>query len=107
MGLKMKEFKPTAIFFISIIVVMAIVTSCFVWGLVYDCVNEGMKVEDVIEKAECDYIIKDLQTWSILDPDTYKNYDVESIMVCCDTEDTICIFISVPIEEEKVIDKRG
>ncbi len=64
---------------------------------------QKITLEEVLEKSECGYIVKDVETWSILEPNVYLDEEVVEIAVCCDTEDTLCIFISLPTDQERVI----
>ena len=104
----MKDLKPTFVFAICLVMALGIfAVSLGVW-LGVELKNEEMElqtitVEEVLEKSECGYIIKDIETWSILEPSAYLDEEVVEIAVCCDTEDTLCIFISLPTDQERVI----
>ena len=62
--------------------------------------KEKTTVKEVIAKSECNYIVKDEITYSILEPKEYLNEEVTGLAVCEDTENTICIFVT--IEDEKL-----
>jgi hypothetical protein len=101
---KFGDLKPTIIFATCLVVALAI----FAVSLCVELKNEKAElqkitVEEVLDKSECGYIVKDVETWSILEPSAYLDKEVVEIAVCCDTEDTLCIFISIPKEEEKII----
>lgn len=104
----MKDLKPTFVFAICLVMALGIFAiSLGVW-LGVELKNEEMElqkitVEEVLDKSKCGYIVKDVETWSILEPSAYLDKEVVEIAVCCDTEDTLCIFISIPEEEEKII----
>jgi hypothetical protein len=55
-----------------------------------------MVVNDVITLTECDYIVKDINTLIILDPNSYLDEEIVEIAICDDTENTLCIFVSLP-----------
>ena len=65
--------------------------------------NQIITLEEVLDHSECGYIVKDVETWSILEPSEYLDEEVVEIAVCCDTEDTLCIFISLPEDAERII----
>ena len=101
---KFGDLKPTAIFAIGLICCLAIFVSGLLGVLLRECkLDNEITVEEVLEKSECGYIIKDVETWSILEPSAYLDEEVVEIAVCCDTEDTLCIFISLPTDQERVI----
>ena len=62
-------------------------------------------VQEIIENTTCDYIVKDVDTWSILEPTEYLNREVIEITDCEDTENTICIFIKLKENEKRIIKK--
>ena len=62
-----------------------------------------LTVNEVLEMSECGYIVKDLETWSVLEPTEYLDEVVVEIAVCDDTENTLCIFISLDENEERII----
>lgn len=62
-------------------------------------------VQEIIENTTCDYIVKDVDTWSILEPTEYLNREVIEITDCEDTENTICIFIELKENEKRIIKK--
>ena len=62
-----------------------------------------LTVAEVLEMSECGYIVKDLETWSVLEPTKYLDETVIEIAVCDDTENTLCIFISLDESEERII----
>ena len=105
---KFGDFKPTMIFATCLVVALAIfAVSLWTW-LGVELKNEKTElqkitVEEILNKSECGYIVKDVETWSILEPSAYLDEEVVEIAVCCDTEDTLCIFISIPKEEERII----
>lgn len=60
-----------------------------------------MTVDDVVSKAGCDYfIVKEIDTWAVLEEDVYMDRPVTEINICDDTEDTLCIFIDLADDEE-------
>jgi hypothetical protein len=57
-------------------------------------------VDDVVSKAGCDYfIVKDVNTWAVLEEDVYMDREVVEINICDDTENTLCIFIELAEDE--------
>jgi hypothetical protein len=57
-------------------------------------------VDDVVSKAGCDYfIVKDVNTWAVLEEDVYMDREVVEINICDDTENTLCIFIELAKDE--------
>jgi hypothetical protein len=57
-------------------------------------------VDDVVSKAGCDYfIVKDVNTWTVLEEDVYMDREVVEINICDDTENTLCIFIELAKDE--------
>ena len=67
--------------------------------------TQEMVVNDVITLTECDYIVKDIETLAILDPNSYLDEKIVEIAICDDTENTLCIFVSLPKNSEKIIRK--
>lgn len=60
-----------------------------------------MTVDDVVSVAGCDYfIVKEIDTWAVLEEDVYMDRPVTEINICDDTEDTLCIFIDLADDEE-------
>ena len=65
-----------------------------------------MTVNDVVEKAGCDYfIVKNIDTLGILEADIYMDREVVEINICDDTPDTLCLFIKLEPNEKEVIRK--
>ena len=57
-------------------------------------------VDDVVSKAGCDYfIVKDVNTWAVLEEDVYMDREVVEINICDDVENTLCIFIELAEDE--------
>ena len=64
-------------------------------------VEREMTVDDVVSIASTDYfIIKDIDTWAVLEEDVYMEREVVEIAICEDTEDTLCLFIKLDENEE-------
>lgn len=64
-------------------------------------VKSEMTVDDVVSKAGCDYfIVKEIDTWAVLEEDVYMDRPVTEINICDDTEDTLCIFIDLEDNEK-------
>lgn len=64
-------------------------------------VEREMTVDDVVSKAGCDYfIVKEIDTWAVLEEDVYMDRPVMEINICDDTENTLCIFIDLADDEE-------
>lgn len=60
-----------------------------------------MTVDDVVSVAGCDYfIVKEIDTWVVLEEDVYMDRPVTEINICDDVEDTLCIFIDLDENEE-------
>ena len=60
-----------------------------------------MTVDDVVSKAGTDYfIVKEIDTWAVLEEDVYMDRPVTEINICDDVEDTLCIFIDLDENEE-------
>jgi hypothetical protein len=60
-----------------------------------------MTVDDVVSKAGTDYfIVKEIDTWAVLEEDVYMDRPVTEINICDDTENTLCIFIDLADDEE-------
>lgn len=65
-----------------------------------------MTVDDVISVASTEYfIVKDIDTWAILESDVYMEREVVEIAICDDMEDTLCLFIKLDENEEPHIRK--
>lgn len=76
--------------------------------VVCECVHEEqvMTVDDVVSKAGCDYfIVKDINSWAVLEPDVYMDREVVEINICDDTPNTLCLFIELGENEEPHIRK--
>ena len=71
----------------------------------FTCVDDSLTVQEVIENTECDYIVKDENSWCILEPSEYLREPVTEIAICDDTENTLCFFIYLDENEEKIIRK--
>ena len=68
--------------------------------------NTVMTVNDVLEKAGCDYfILKNIDTLGILESDIYMDREVVEINICDDTPNTLCLFIKLEPNEKEVIRK--
>jgi hypothetical protein len=64
-------------------------------------VEREMTVDDVVSVAGTDYfIVKEIDTWALLEEDVYMDRPVTEINICDDTEDTLCIFIDLADDEE-------
>ena len=61
--------------------------------------QEKTTVKEVIAKSECNYIVKDEITYSILEPKEYLNEEITGLAICDDTNNTICIFVTIENEE--------
>ena len=60
-----------------------------------------MTVDDVVSKAGTDhFIVKEIDTWALLEEDVYMDRPVTEINICDDTENTLCIFIDLADDEE-------
>lgn len=69
-------------------------------------IKAGMTVDDVVSIASTDYfIVKDIDTWAILESDIYMEREVVEIAICDDIEDTLCLFIKLNENEEPHIRK--
>lgn len=65
-----------------------------------------MTVDDVVSVASTNYfIVKDIDTWAILESDVYMEREVVEIAICDDMEDTLCLFIKLNENEEPHIRK--
>lgn len=65
-----------------------------------------MTVDDVVSVASTNYfIVKDIDTWAILESDVYMEREVVEIAICDDMEDTLCLFIKLDENEEPHIRK--
>lgn len=63
-------------------------------------------VNDVVEKMGCDYfIVKNVDTWAVLEEDVYMDREVVEINICEDTEDTLCVFIKLDPNEKEIVRK--
>lgn len=63
-------------------------------------VETVMTVDDVLEVAGTDYfIVKDVNTWAVLEDDVYMDREVVEINICDDVENTLCIFIELAEDE--------
>jgi hypothetical protein len=63
-------------------------------------------VNDVVEKMGCDYfIVKNVDTWAVLEEDVYMDREVVEINICDDTENTLCLFIKLDPNEKEIIRK--
>lgn len=63
-------------------------------------VETVMTVDDVLEVAGTDYyIVKDVNTWVVLEDDVYMDREVVEINICDDVENTLCIFIELDEDE--------
>lgn len=92
----------------KIITCLAIIIGIFatsIFGSAKDTQPQNIVVNDIITTTECDYIVKDENTLIILDPNFYLDEKVTEIAICDDTENTLCIFISLPKNSEKIIRK--
>lgn len=64
-------------------------------------VEREMTVDDVVSVAGCDYfIVKEIDTWAVLEEDVYMDRPVTEINICDDVEDTLCLFIDLDENEE-------
>lgn len=64
-------------------------------------VEREMTVDDVVSVAGTDYfIVKEIDTWAVLEEDVYMDRPVTEINICDDTEDTLCLFIDLADDEE-------
>ena len=64
-------------------------------------IEREMTVDDVVSVAGCDYfIVKEIDTWAVLEEDVYMDRPVTEINICDDVEDTLCIFIDLADNEE-------
>ena len=69
-------------------------------------VESEMTVDDVVSVAGTDYfIVKEIDTWAVLEEDVYMDRPVTEINICGDMEDTLCIFIDLADDEEPHIKK--
>lgn len=46
------------------------------------------------------FIVKDIDTWGVLEADVYMEREIVEVAVCDDTENTICLFIKLDENEE-------
>lgn len=87
-----------------LVIIIGIFTTSLL-GSAKETPTENMVVNDVITLTECDYIVKDIETLIILDPNSYLDEKIVEIAICDDTENTLCIFVSLPKNSEKIIRK--
>lgn len=60
-----------------------------------------MTVDDVVSKAGTDYfIVKEIDSWAVLEEDVYMDRPVTEINICDDMDSTLCIFIDLADDEE-------
>lgn len=103
-----KTYMPLMIFSTVLVCALAFVCGTLIRWLGIALINEKeenqvITLEEVLDHSECGYIVKDIETLSILEPSEYLDEEVITIAVCCDTDDTLCIFISLPEDEERII----
>ncbi len=67
-------------------------------------VEQTITVDDVVNLAGCDYfIVKNIDTWAVLEEDVYMDREVVEINICDDVENTLCLFIKLdPNEKERI-----
>ena len=68
--------------------------------------NPAITVDDIVSKSGTDdFIIKDINSWAILDPLMYMHREVVEINICDDTADTLCLFIELAQDEVPYVRK--
>ncbi len=68
--------------------------------------EKTITVDDVVEKMGCDYfIVKNIDTWAVLESDVYMDREVVEINICEDAEDTLCVFIKLDPNEKEIVRK--
>ena len=64
-------------------------------------VEKVMTVDDVVSVAGTDYfIVKEIDSWAVLEEDVYMDRSVREINICDDMDNTLCIFIDLADDEE-------
>lgn len=64
-------------------------------------VEKVMTVDDVVSVAGTDYfIVKEIDSWAVLEEDVYMDRSVKEINICDDMDNTLCIFIDLADDEE-------
>ena len=64
-------------------------------------VEREMTVDDIVSKAGTDYfIVKEIDSWAVLEEDVYMDRPVTEINICDDMDSTLCIFIDLADDEE-------
>ena len=67
-------------------------------------IKQSLTVKDVFNRATTEgVIVKDIDTWAVLDEFYYSDREVVEIAICCDTEDTLCLFIELDEFEKPMI----
>lgn len=68
--------------------------------------NKNITVNDVVSISDTSaFIVKDINSWAVLDPDTYMHREIVKIAICDDAPDTLCLFIELGENEEPHIRK--
>ena len=68
----------------------------------------AMTVDDVVSiPGDFYFIVKDVNTLTILNEDVYMDREVVEIGICDDTENTLCIFIELNENETPKVRNRG
>ena len=61
----------------------------------------GMTVDEFVSlPGDFYFIVKDIDTWGVLEADVYMEREIVEVAVCDDTENTICLFIKLDENEE-------
>ena len=62
--------------------------------------NNKTTVKQVVTNTCCGYIVKDTNTMAILEANRYMNENVVDIAICDDTENTLCLFVTLDENDE-------
>lgn len=69
-------------------------------------IQSVITVDKVVEIMGTDYfIVKDINSWAVLNEDVYMDREVVEINICDDTENTLCLFIELDKNEKQHIRK--
>lgn len=96
---------------VKIILMIGIVVVAYVCGIMTTTENTEeiqsvITVDKVVEIMGTDYfIVKDINSWAVLNEDVYMDREVVEINICDDTENTLCLFIELDKNEKQHIRK--
>lgn len=96
---------------LKIVVIVGIIIMAYVCGVIttkntIGNIEKPITVNNVVELIGTDYfIVKDINSWSVLESNMYMDRKVVEINICDDTEDTLCLFIELDKNEKSYIRK--